>query len=164
MLFTRTIRRKMLAGLVIVLAMLMMLSLSGLSGQSSYRSVVDDLDLSINQAPRRADLEDALIQLLEPLSLRPRVISQGSSSESREFARSQQAEFQKQLQKTSDHVSDFHRKFDGLPRTESTIANEPVVVVFLNRVQKGLDEIELLQESLGDPKNREETVELMKDK
>ena len=164
MLFTSTIRRKMLAGLVIVLVMLITMSFSGLSGQSSYRSVVNDLDLSINQAPRRADLEDALIQLFKPLSLRPRVTSQGRSSESRKFARNQQAEFQKQLQETSDQVSDFHRKFDRLPPTESTIANEPVVVAFLGSVQKGLDDLESLQESLGDPKKRKVTVEVMTEK
>ena len=153
----------MLAGLVIVLVMLIMLSFSGLSGQSSYRSVVYDLELSINQAPRRADLVDALIQLLEPLSLRPHVTSQGSSSGSRQFARFQQAKFQKQLKKTSDQVSDFHRKFDRLPPTESVIANEPVVVAFLSSVQKGLDNLNSSQESLGDPKKRETTVKAMKD-
>jgi len=154
----------MLAGLVMVLVMLITTSFSGLSGQSSYRSVVNDLDLSINKAPRRADLEDALIQLLEPLSLPPKVASQGSSSESPRSARIQQAVFQKQLQKTSDQVSDFHRKFDRLPPTESTIANEPVVVTLLNRVQNGLDEIKVLQESLGNPKTREMTVEILQKK
>jgi two-component system NtrC family sensor kinase len=154
----------MLAGLVIVLVMLLTMSFSGLSGQSSYRSVVNDLDLSINQAPRRADLEDALIQLLEPLSPHPRVISQRQSSESRHFALSQQAEFQKQFLETSDQVSDFRRKFDRLPPTESVIANELVVMTLLNGVQEGLNEIELLQESLGDPAQREMTVKALQNK
>jgi two-component system NtrC family sensor kinase len=164
MLFASTIRLKMLAGLVMVLVMLIMLSFSGLSGQSSYRNVVNDLDLSINQAPRRADLEDALIQLLIPLSLQPRVTSEGSSSESREFARLQQAEFQKQLQKTSDQVSDYYSKFDRLPPTQLVTDNEHVVVTFLGRVQKGLDELKSLQESLGDPAQREATVKAFQNK
>src|SRR4051812_23830384 len=50
-LFTRTIRRKLLLVLALVLSMLVALSISGISGLNSYRDVIRELDYGINRAP-----------------------------------------------------------------------------------------------------------------
>ena len=67
MLFTRTIRRKMVFGLSLVLVMLVTLSLSAISGLLSYRDTVHELGFKIERVPRRSDLAAAFGRLYEPL-------------------------------------------------------------------------------------------------
>ena len=72
MVFTRSIRRKMVLGLSFVFLMQLAFTLSGISGISSYRRMVKDLDQSIRHAPRRNDLSALLLKLLLPLESDPR--------------------------------------------------------------------------------------------
>ena len=67
MLFTRTIRRTMVCGLVIVLVMMILLSASAIYSHHSYRQMVRDLDDSFNKCPRKHELIEAIARLRRPL-------------------------------------------------------------------------------------------------
>jgi hypothetical protein len=66
-LFTRTIRRTMVCGLVIVLVMMILLSVSAIYSHISYRQVIRDLDYSFNKCPRKHELTEAVARLQRPL-------------------------------------------------------------------------------------------------
>ena len=140
MLFTRTIRRKMVCGLALVLVMLVTLSLSGISGLMSYRNAINDLDFSINSAPRRADLSDAFGLLFDPLLF--------EGIETVEGARYQQAVFQQRLAEAQVRVAEFRRRLENLPPTETAVRQRPVTLAMLDRVDLGLAELGKLQERL----------------
>ena len=70
MLLTRSIRRKLVIGLALVFAMLLLLSIAGLSAIYAYWNVVDELRFSRDKEPHRANLAAAIQGLAEPLVLR----------------------------------------------------------------------------------------------
>jgi two-component system, NtrC family, sensor kinase len=140
LLFTRTIRRKMVCGMALVLVMLVMLSLSGISGLMSYRNAINDLDFSINRAPRRADLSDAIGMLFDPLLF--------DVPNTLEGARYQQAAFQQRLADAQVRVADFRRKLDNLPPSETAVRQRPVTLAMLDQVDRGLDKLRVLEEQL----------------
>ena len=63
MLFTRTIRRKFLLGVGLVMVMLVILSASGIWGLNSYRTVIRQLNSDINEALRQPDIVKRLADL-----------------------------------------------------------------------------------------------------
>jgi signal transduction histidine kinase len=66
-LFTRTIRRTMVCGLVIVFVMMILLSVSAIYSHLSYRQIIRELDYSFNKCPRKHSLTDAIAQLRSSL-------------------------------------------------------------------------------------------------
>jgi signal transduction histidine kinase len=142
MLFTRTIRRKMVVGLALVLVMLIILSLSGLSGLLSYREAVRDLDLSINRAPRRADLSDAIGGLFAPLQLPP--------PENIAGARAQQQLFAERLTQGRGRIDEYWRRLDALPLSEVGPEQRIVSGSLLGQITRSLDGLAVLQQGLTD--------------
>ena len=69
MFLTRSIRRKLVIGLGLVLLMLVLLGVAGFSGLWSYRNVVKDLQAQLDNEPNRSELAMALAALIEPLML-----------------------------------------------------------------------------------------------
>ncbi len=151
--FTRTIRRKMVLGLALVLVMLVTLSLSGMSGLISYRNVVKDLDFSINRAPRRGELADAVGLLFEPLSQKV--------PENSEAVRFRQQEFQERLKLARERILDFRRKLDDVPPTTGAVARRWVIDPFLVTVESQFDELEKLSALLGDTERHRSTAWFM---
>lgn len=142
MMFTRTIRRKMVCGLALVLVMLVTLSLSGISGLTSYRNAVEDWDFSINRAPRRADLSDAIGGLFEPLLLpTPR------TSDAVVFQRKRIAE---RLAAADKRVNNYRERLDALPPTEVNKRQAPLRISALESISQGLAELSRLKELLSD--------------
>ena len=66
MILTRSIRRKLVIGLALVFAMLVLLSVAGLSAIYGYWSLIGDIRFARNQEPRHAELSAAMAGLLEP--------------------------------------------------------------------------------------------------
>ena len=62
-----TVRRKLMFGVWLVLAMVGTLAISSLWTILSYREVVNDLDRNLNRVPQRRNLIEALAGLQEPL-------------------------------------------------------------------------------------------------
>lgn len=154
MLFTRTIRRKMVCGMALVLVMLVMLSLSGISGLMSYRNAINDLDFSINRAPRRADLSDAIGLLFDPLLF-------DSAPETVEGARYQQNAFQERLAEAQVRVNEFRRKLDNLPPSETAVRQRPVTLAMLEEIDRRLQKLGELQNGLTNMNRREEIAHQM---
>ena len=69
MFLTRSIRRKLVVGLCLVLLMLTMLGVAGLSGLLSYRSFVHDLK-AMESEPSPTELAIACAGLFDPLLLK----------------------------------------------------------------------------------------------
>ncbi len=67
MLYVRSVRRKLLLSLALVMAMLLLQAAGGLSGLVSYRSAIQGLDRVLTGEPRRAEIVTALAWALEPL-------------------------------------------------------------------------------------------------
>jgi len=67
MVLARSIRRKLIVGLALVLVMMATLSISGLGGLWSYRQAVRELSFSVFEAPDRERLEAELATLAAPL-------------------------------------------------------------------------------------------------
>ena len=67
MVLARSIRRKLVVGLALVLVMMATLSISGLGGLWSYRQAVRELNFSVFEAPDRERLEAELAALATPL-------------------------------------------------------------------------------------------------
>ena len=66
MILTRSIRRKLVIGLALVFAMLLLLSIAGLSAIYSYWSLIDDLRFRRDKEPHQAELAAAMAGLIEP--------------------------------------------------------------------------------------------------
>ena len=147
MLFTRTIRRKMVFGLSLVLVMLVTLSLSGISGLVSYRQTVRGLEQIINHVPRRADLTAAVALLNEPLLQ--------NTPQSRRQA------FQRQLDDTRAKILDFRRKLDLLPPEPGVRARRQVTEPLLARVAVRLERLDRMQQGLDDEQTASATTDLM---
>ena len=147
MLFTRTIRRKMVFGLSLVLVMLVTLSLSGISGLVSYRQTVRGLEQIINHVPRRADLTAAIALLNEPLLQ--------NTPQSRRQA------FQRQLDDTRAKILDFRRKLDLLPPEPGVRARRQVTEPLLARVAVRLERLDRMQQGLDDEQTASATTDLM---
>ena len=60
MLFTRSIRRKMVFLLGLVVVMLLASSVAGLASLRWYHNAIRELDFSVNEMPRRGDLDAAI--------------------------------------------------------------------------------------------------------
>jgi two-component system NtrC family sensor kinase len=127
----RTMRRRMMSGLALVLVMLVILALSGISGLSSYRNAVHDLDFSINKAPRSAELSAAIGKLFEPLLYR--------MPETEAGARDLQAAVERLLAQTRERRAEFQLKLDALPPARSFVAIGPFTLQLLSQIDDELD-------------------------
>jgi two-component system, NtrC family, sensor kinase len=145
-LYARTIRRKMMGGLALVLVMLVILALSGISGLSSYRNAVHDLRFSINEAPRTADLSAAIALLLERLVLP----FPGSDAE----AHRERAELEDRIRATRQRLAEFRRKLDALPPTQAYMGREPLTDQLLRDIDRRLDVVAALAAQYGDRQQR----------
>lgn len=144
MLFTRTIRRKMCLLLLLVLAMMITLAGGAISGLTSYRRLVRELDFTIHDAPRRADLADAVGSLFDPLLLPAPTTS--------EACLLQQQRFEAQLADAGNRIVDFHRRLDQLPPSQAELARRPVTEAILGRINVELGVLKDSTMDLGDLK------------
>ncbi|HUG93110.1 MAG TPA: ATP-binding protein [Planctomycetaceae bacterium] len=151
----RTIRRKMMGGLALVLVMLVILALSGISGLSSYRRAVHDLGFSINKAPRTADLSAAIGLLFKPLLYPPPQTDAG--------ARDLQATIERQLADTRGELAEFQRKLDNLPPTQVFRERQFFTGSFLRHIEARLDTIETLAPALAGSERRADVLAQMRD-
>jgi len=155
MLFTRTIRRKIMVGLMLVLSMLLTLSFSGLSVLSWYGDLIENLRFSVNDAPRKQNLVVAVHLLDKPLDLLIPDENEGA-------AQYQKREFDKAFDETRDRVRDFRKKFDQLPSTSYVIHRQQHDRKILGEIGHGLTELKTDSANLSDPVLRETTVDRMR--
>ncbi len=142
MLFTRTIRRKLLLGLGFVLSMLLMASFSGIWGLSSYARLIGELEFSLRQTPNKASLGASTVELLKPL-----VPLQQPPIDARRlahFRREQLKAFTARAATARDAYRDFQLKMENLPLTAVNESQFVVVESSLLQFDEKLLELEQL--------------------
>jgi hypothetical protein len=138
-LFTRSIRRKMVFLLGLVAVMLLASSIAGLASLRWYHNAIRELDVSVHELPRRGELDAAVGALFEPLrakALPPAV---------------QQREFAQRLEVLREKIAHFRRRIDALPPSEEAKAIQPVAFQVLGGVDVTLWEIEQAHPRLLEP-------------
>ncbi|HUG18435.1 MAG TPA: HAMP domain-containing protein, partial [Planctomycetaceae bacterium] len=129
---TTSIRRKLLAGLVLVSLILFALTAGGSYVLMSYERVVNDFDQVVTEAPRRDAMLDATVKLRHELK-RFRTETKGRWNE--ELYQQRKTTFLKQIAATQNAALEFRRRLeklgDGSPNDFAT-----VVSGFLYSVQR----------------------------
>ena len=108
-----TVRRKLMFGVTLVLAMVGTLAISSLLAILSYREVVHDLERNLNHVPQRRDLIEVLAGLQEPLlpgNFKGRIV--------------RLRQFEQRLQAVEDHVRHELLKLADLPAAEYPSTHE----------------------------------------
>jgi signal transduction histidine kinase len=141
MVLARSIRRKLVVGLSLVLVMLATLSVSGLGGLWSYRQAVRELNFSVFQAPDRERLEAALAGLATPLL-------DTSSTVSHEdlLGRHRQAE---------EALTEYHFRLQRLAPSRITLINRSFSRQLLGQLQRQVDTI---GQTLGEAQALDESL------
>ncbi len=146
MLFTRTIRSKMITGLSLILIMLVILILSGIPGLDSHRNTVRDMSRDIKMMPRRANLNRSVALLFKPLLMR--------ISNTKEAAHLQQQEFAKGLQDVRDSIVTFRQRYEELPQSPNVQRRKEFVNSQLYDIDQRLARLDKMQVSLREPAKR----------
>ncbi|MCA9074895.1 MAG: HAMP domain-containing histidine kinase [Planctomycetaceae bacterium] len=110
MLLTRSIRRKMVAGLGVLLLMLGLLAIGSISGLSNYKRTVKDLEL-IEAAPRNSRLIGAVVKLIDPLHLE-KFINDRPESTHEELYKWQRKEAEQALHETREVIEEHKQQLD----------------------------------------------------
>ncbi len=115
MFLTCSIRRKLFVQFGLVFSMLLLMAIASIVGLVSYRDVVSDLQYSINDAPRKAELIAAIDILFQPLLLHPPQTGFDPAA----FAQTQHSQFGTALRRSKVAVRDFLSRLDTLPDQSS---------------------------------------------
>lgn len=155
MFLTCSIRRKLFVQFALVFAMLLLMAIAAIIGMVSYRTVITDLEYSINGAPRLADLTSAIDGLYLPLCEQP---PEMSDYDEEIFAISQHQKFTTQFRKSTDQINEFMSRVDDLPhhsypkRDRDRLRNHIINTLSLMREH---------EDYLMDPKRRAQTASQM---
>lgn len=118
----RSIRRKMVVGLWLVLLMLGTLAASSISGVYSYRKVVEDLDDGLRAAPSTSELVAEISRLYAPLLRRvpdfDEIADAAVAAEQHaELAEQQRIELDETLKSVRDGVRRFRERLSKMPHS-----------------------------------------------
>ena len=136
-----TIQRKLLAALIGGLLMLVLMAVSGVTGLVYSRNVLRDFDYAINQAPHKAELEEAMITLFGPLQENPELV-RGSEAQKQSIAR-QQAGFALVLESVKKRFLNFRRRVSDLSTREALAGRKVVSDQILGNMQNRLYELQM---------------------
>lgn len=144
--FTRSIRRKMIFLLGLVAVMLIASSIAGLASLRWYYNAIRQLDVSVNQMPRRGELDVAAGALFAPLQAEGLPPSE------------QQKRFAVALAEFRGKVGDFRKRLGELPASETTQAQMPFTLPALWAIDARVHRIGHLLPGLIDPAHHDDVV------
>ncbi len=147
---TKSIRRKLCINLGLIFVMLVTLIITSVNGLYSYRFMISELDFSINQAPRTADVVHALNSLFDPL----RLPASGTPAELAQFAQYQSAEFSRQVDATQAAVEQFQNRLARMPSSLELASQDRVVQPILGGIKEDLQRLQVQAALLKDPQQR----------
>ena len=127
MVLARSIRRKLIVGLALVLVMMAPLSISGLGGLWSYRQAVRELNFSVFEAPDRERLEAELAALATPL------LDDGPAVSRQDLA--------ERHREAVEALSVYRTRWGRLAPSPATLANRSVSRQLLAQLQRQLEEM-----------------------
>ncbi|MBI3865669.1 MAG: HAMP domain-containing histidine kinase [Planctomycetia bacterium] len=154
MLFTRTIRRKLLLGAGLVLGMLLILSASGIWALITNRAVVDDVTFDLTQAPHPAGLVAAAIELFDLIDRWP--------SRSDADTAFQQTQLGALIDKARHESDQFRRRSEKLPPGPVWMGQRLVTVKLIEGYGESLARLDQLNDELADSATRKATLKKMK--
>jgi len=140
-LFTRSIRRKMVFLLGLVGVMLVVSSAAGLVSLRWYYNEIQRLDFAINQMPRRTELDAAILGLAGPLTFDPAKVP----------ATVQHREFVARLAAAEEQVKEFRTRLSNLPPSEAAETQRPFAYPKLDTISRGLESLKFRAPRLADP-------------
>ncbi|QDT65457.1 sensor histidine kinase [Calycomorphotria hydatis] len=142
MLFGRSIRRKMIFGLGLLMVLIGASSLSGMLSLRWYHEAVQDLDFTLNRMPRRAELDAAVGQLFEPLVEElPEVMADLEYQH-------RHARFSERLFSARASVREFWTRFDSLPPDQFVMQQRTAVDTKVGRMDQRLAYLHRLNDLL----------------
>jgi len=136
-LFTRTIRRTMVCGLVIVLVTMILLSVSALYSHFSYRQVIRELDYAFNKCPRK----DALTEAIARLTLKLRRLPKNAKLDIA-GVQDRERDFQDALKKAELEANDYLFKLQRLPPRAEYTVKHPIALGMVGAMSDKLAAIE----------------------
>ncbi len=150
---TRSIRRKAAIGMSLVIGMLLTLSISGLSGLRSFRSVLEHLEFSTNQAPRQTDLSASIGLLFGPLLVDPNAPPT--------IRQLQLHQFPQRCHDAELAILEFRRRLERMPPSPGVRAQQPVTWTLLREMEVRLNAVKQLDDQLGnsDPAVQQAAIE-----
>ena len=153
MFLTRSIRRKLVIGLGLVLLMLVLLGVAGLSGLWSYRSVVHDLQAQLDTEPRRTDLSVALATLIEPLM--------GQRTRERQELQFNSDMWTERLDHANRELREYRRRVVELPQTPDVALRGPIIHRKLDQIQQTLNRLDRGRQQLSTTPDRDALLDAM---
>ena len=154
MLLTRSIRRKLLIVLAILVLMLAGLSYASLTGLAGYKRVVRDLDVTLREAPRSSDLLASFTKLIEPLSAELPPENASEAARKRVLA-NQRQRFEDALVEVESDVNDYFARLAKLPCDEVICEQTQRI---RGQIQQELYGLHNTSAMLGEQDNRAEGV------
>lgn len=139
-----TLKRKLLIGVGLVLAIVSTLTISSLWAILSYRDVVIDLDRNLNLVPQRRELIEAFAAMLEPLQVRLPDDVEGCAA--------RQWQFQERLAEAEHRTGDALKKLTDLPAQPAFAATCSLAQERLWEIDRRLKDLRVEQRQLLDPK------------
>ncbi len=156
MFLTCSIRRKLFVQFGLVFAMLLLMAIAAIIGLVSYRGVLSDLEYSITEAPRKADLISAIDRLFLPLSKQPMEMSKFDEET---FAIFQHQNFRIEFDEANKQIIRFIERLDKMPPSASY--PEQTRILLINNLRSTVSLIKEQQNLLIDPNQRAQTAQRM---
>ena len=158
MLLTRSMRRKLVFALVLVVIPFMLFTASSLLSVYSYQRTVKDLELAIQRVPRRDELVAAISDLVKPLSAKiPK--SDDLPKNRRKAVEAHQERFAMVFNDVRDRVEKYFTRWEQVP--ESLRPSRGDEFGFLSLTRSINERMILIQSdlrTLKDPELHERTV------
>lgn len=152
MLLTRSIRRKLMFAMLLILVMVLILTFSAARGLLAFNELITEFRFSINDAPKQSELVKAAMLLSEPLLLE---FHEDTPAANEVAAHYQRKNFAVGLQAARDAVAEYQKKLDSLPQTQAVQERRDITSSFLADFEESLDDLEKNLVDLGDPAKRE---------
>lgn len=153
MFLTRSIRRKLVIGLGLVVLMLLLSGVAGFSGLWSYRSVVHDLQAQLDTEPRRTDLAVALATLIEPLM--------GTRTRERQELQFDPDLWARRLDHANRELREYRRRVVELPQAPDVALRGPVIHRKLDQIQQTLNRLDRGRQQLDTASDGEALLDAM---
>jgi len=150
----RSIRRKMVIGLGLLLLLIAASSLTGFLSLQWYHEAVQDLDFTLNRMPQRSKLDAAIGQMFEPL-----VEEVPLPPEQAYLAR--QEKFHERIVAAQAAVAEFWNRYDALPPSELVQRQRRFVDAGLTRMKGELEYLDRLNHHVPYVDKPERQIEFM---
>lgn len=146
-----TLKGKLLIGVVLVLSMVGILTISSLWAILSYREVVSDLDRNLNRVPRQSELIEAFAAMLEPL--------QATFADDPDGCAERHWQFEQRRAEAELRTGTALRKLAEMPRQPELSAARDLASERLWEMDRRLKDLRLEQRKLLDPKDASKTAQ-----